>query len=215
MIKSFRELSQMDISKYVSKKPTFKRNKATGAYEKTGELDYLNWADCLALLHEAGAERVTFGNVRSKEDHPVFLLSGGIPFVRVYVEVDGDRRELDYPVIDGSSNLSMEKLTQGDVHNASQRAFVKAVAINWGLGLSLWQKEERAADKERKPQDNLEYHNIFAIKRRVEQFITSKIQGGMSMDDILSCLNMSDTQYKNAMRWFDGIAALEQRLARL
>ena len=215
MIKPFTELSHMDLSGYVSKKPVFKRNKTTGAYDKVGELDYLNWADCLDLLHANGAERVTFGNVRSKEDHPVFLLSGGTPFVRVYVEIDGDRRELDYPVIDGSANIAMDKLTQGDVHNASQRAFVKAVAINWGLGLSLWQREERAAEKERKPQDSLEYHNIWAIKKRVEQFITSKIQGGMSMDDILSCLNMSDTQYKNAMRWFDGIAALEQRLARL
>ena len=54
-----------------------------------------------------------------------------------------------------------------------------------------------------------------AIKKRVELFITSKVQGGMSMDDILSCLNMSDIQYKNAMRAFDGIAEFEKRLGRL
>lgn len=214
-IKSFRELSHMDISEHVSKKPVFKKDKATGTYNKVGELDYLNWADCLDLLHENGAERVTFGNVRSKDDHPVFLLAGGIPFVRVYVEVDGDRRELDYPVIDGSANIGMDKMTQGDVHNASQRAFVKAVAINWGLGLSLWQKEERAADKDRKPQDNLEYHNIWAIKTRVEQFITAKIQSGMSMDDILSQMGVTNAQFKNIMKYFDGIAALEQRLSRI
>lgn len=215
MIKGFNELAHMDLSKHVSKKPVFKKDKASGQYKKVGELDYLNWADCLELLHENGAEHVTFGNVRSRDDHPVFLLNGGIPFVRVFVEVDGDRRELDYPIIDGSNNVSMDKLNQGDVHNASQRAFVKAVAINWGLGLSLWQKEEREGEKDRKPQDNLEYHNIWAIKKRIEMFITSKAQGGMSMDDILSCLNMSDIQYKNAMRAFDGIAEFEKRLARL
>ena len=49
----------------------------------------------------------------------------------------------------------------------------------------------------------------------IEMFITSKVQGGMSMDDILSCLNMSDIQYKNAMRAFDGIAEFEKRLGRL
>ena len=131
MIKSFVELSGMDLSSHVSKKPVFKKDKSSGQYKNVGELDYLNWADCLDLLHENGAERVTFGNVRSQhDDHPVFLLNGGIPFVRVFVEIDGDRRELDYPVIDGSNNVSMDKLTQGDVHNASQRAFVKAVAIN-------------------------------------------------------------------------------------
>ena len=71
------------------------------------------------------------------------------------------------------------------------------------LGLSLWQKEEREEEKDRKPQDNLEFHNIWAIKKRIELFITSKAQGGMSMDDILSCLNMSEIQYKNAMRAFE------------
>ena len=215
MIKPFNELAHMNLDERVSKKPVFKKNKATGQYEKVGELDYLNWADCLELLHENGAERVTFGNVRSKDDHPVFLLGNGVPFVRVYVEIDGDRRELDYPVIDGSQNVPMDKLTQGDVHNASQRAFVKAVAINWGLGLSLWQKEEREGEKDKKPQDNLEFHNIWSIKKRVELFITSKIQRGMSMEDILSCLNLSEAQYKAVMRYFDGIAAFEQRLAQL
>ena len=63
--------------------------------------------------------------------------------MHVYVDIDGERHEMSYPVIDGSSVVKMEKITQSDVHNASQRAFVKCVAINWGLGLSLWQKEEK------------------------------------------------------------------------
>lgn len=215
MIKSFSEMLALNLDDYVSKKPVFKRNKATGQFDKVGELDYLNWADCLVLLYENGAKKVQFGNVKSKDDHPVFLLNGGAPFVRVYVDVDGDCRELDYPVIDGSANVSMDKLTQGDVHNATQRGFVKCVAINWGLGLQLWQKEERETEQKRSPADNLEFHNIMAIKTRVERFITGKIQGGMSMDDVLSILGLSEAQYKNTMRYFDGIAAFEQRLTRL
>lgn len=215
MIKSYDELLGLDLSQYISKKPVFKKDKATGQYKQVGELDYINWADCLVLLHKNGAESVKFGNVKSASDHPVFLLGGGVPFIRIYVDIDGDRREMDYPVIDGSTNVPMDKLTQGDVHNATQRGFVKCVAINWGLGLQLWQKEERAADQGRIPSDNLEYHNIWAIKRRVELYITSKLQGGMSMDDILSCLNLSQSQYNSAMKCFDGIASFEQRLARL
>lgn len=65
------------------------------------------------------------------------MIDGRAPFVRVYVEVDGDRRELDYPVIDGARDISMDKLVQSDIHNATQRGFVKCVAINWGLGLSV------------------------------------------------------------------------------
>lgn len=215
-IKPFSELVSLDLSGSTSKKPIYKRDKSTGEYKEVGKLDYLNWADCLALLYANGAGRVLFGNVRSSADHPVFLLGGNIPFVRVYVDVDGDRRELDYPVIDGSNDVTMDKLRQSDVHNATQRGFVKCVAINWGLGLSLWQREEKEEAKSKEQSENLEFHSIWAIKTRIEKYITAKLQGGMSMDDILSCMNMSDAQYKTVMtRYFNGIAEVEKRLGAL
>lgn len=213
-IKPFSELVALDLTENVSKKPVFKKNKQ-GGYDKVGELDYLNWADCLSLLYQNGAEKVLFGNVRSGEDHPLFLINGTVPFVRVYVEVDGDRRELDFPVIDGANDISMEKLKQSDIHNATQRGFVKCVAINWGLGLSFWQREDKEEEKRRKPSDNLEFHSIMAIKTRVDRFITGKLQSGMSMEDILSGLQLSQAQFNTVMKYFDGIATFEQRLSRL
>lgn len=212
-IKSFSELMQLNLKEHISKKPILK--KEGGEWKKIGELDYLSWPDCLWLLHQNGAERVVYGNVRSVADHPLFLIDGRAPFVRVYVEVDGDRRELDYPVIDGSRDISMDKLVQSDIHNATQRGFVKCVAINWGLGLSLWQKEEKEDGNRRKPSDDLEFHNIMAIKERVNRFITSKLQGGMSMEDVLSGLQLSQAQFSTVMKYFDGIATFEQRLSRL
>ncbi len=212
-IKNFAELMGIDLKAHISKKPILK--KEGGEWKKIGELDYLSWPDCLWLLHQNGAEKVIYGNVRSGADHPLFLIDGRAPFVRVYVEVDGDHRELDYPVIDGARDISMDKLVQSDIHNATQRGFVKCVAINWGLGLSLWQKEENEEGKRRKPSDDLEFHNIMAIKERVNRFITSKLQGGMSMEDILSGLQLSQAQFNTVMRYFDGIATFEQRLSRL
>lgn len=212
-IKSFSELMQLNLKENISKKPILK--KEGGEWKKIGELDYLSWPDCLWLLHQNGAEKVVYGNVRSGADHPLFLIDGRAPFVRVYVEVDGDRRELDYPVIDGARDISMDKLVQSDIHNATQRGFVKCVAINWGLGLSLWQKEESEEGKRRKPSDDLEFHSIMAIKERVNRFITSKLQGGMSMEDVLSGLQLSQTQFSTVMKYFDGIATFEQRLSRL
>lgn len=212
-IKPFSELMDLDMKYHISKKPILK--KEGGKWEKVGELDYLSWPDCLCLLYQNGAAKVVYGNVRSGADHPLFLLDGRAPFVRVYVEVDGDRRELDYPVIDGARDISMDKLMQSDVHNATQRGFVKCVAINWGLGLSLWQKEEDDAEKRRKPSDDLEFHNIMAIKERVNRFITGKLQGGMSMDDVLSGLQLSQAQFNTVMKYFDGIATFETRLSRL
>ena len=212
-IKSFSELMQLNLKEHISKKPILK--KEGGEWKKIGELDYLSWPDCLWLLHQNGAEKVVYGNVRSGADHPLFLIDGRAPFVRVYVEVDGDRRELDYPVIDGARDISMDKLLQSDIHNATQRGFVKCVAINWGLGLSLWQKEENEEGKRRKPSDDLEFHSIMAIKERVNRFITSKLQGGMSMEDVLSGLQLSQAQFSTVMKYFDGIATFEQRLSRL
>lgn len=212
-IKNFAELMELDLKEHISKKPILK--KEGGEWKKIGELDYLSWPDCLWLLHQNGANKVVYGNVRSGADHPLFLIDGRAPFVRVYVEVDGDRRELDYPVIDGSRDISMDKLVQSDIHNATQRGFVKCVAINWGLGLSLWQKEEKEDGNRRKPSDDLEFHNIMAIKERVNRFITSKLQGGMSMEDVLSGLQLSQAQFSTVMKYFDGIATFEQRLSRL
>ena len=212
-IKSFSELMQLNLKEHISKKPILK--KEGGEWKKIGELDYLSWPDCLWLLHQNGAEKVVYGNIRSGADHPLFLIDGRAPFVRVYVEVDGDRRELDYPVIDGARDISMDKLLQSDIHNATQRGFVKCVAINWGLGLPLWQKEENEEGKRRKPSDDLEFHSIMAIKERANRFITSKLQGGMSMEDVLSGLQLSQAQFNTVMRYFDGIATFEQRLSRL
>lgn len=212
-IKNFAELMELNLKEHISKKPILK--KEGGEWKKIGELDYLSWPDCLWLLHQNGAEKVIYGNVRSGADHPLFLIDGRAPFVRVYVEVDGDRRELDYPVIDVARDISMDKLVQSDIHNATQRGFVKCVAINWGLGLSLWQKEENEEGKRRKPSDDLEFHNIMAIKERVNRFITSKLQGGMSMEDVLSGLQLSQAQFSTVMKYFDGIATFEQRLSRL
>ncbi len=211
-VKPFNELLELDLSGAVSKKPTFKKNKRTGELEPAGELDYLNWADCLALLYQNGAQRVEFGNARSGADHPVFLLQDRLPFIRVYVTVDGDRRELDYPVIDGSKDISMEKLTQSDVHNATQRAFVKCVAVNWGLGLSLWRKEEKQLTDERSSIDLAEVSHIMAVKERVERMLTDKLKRGMEMEDLLSALGLRDGQFKKLMSYYDQLWLLESKL---
>lgn len=215
MIKTFNELRNIDLSHAVSKKPVFKKNKKTGELEPAGNLDYLNWADCLGLLYANGAERVEFGNARSAEDHPVFLLDGTLPFIRVFVSVDGDRRELDYPVIDGSKDISMDKMVQSDVHNATQRAFVKCVAINWGLGLSLWCKEEKQLGEEKAEIDLAEVSHIMAVKERVERMMTEKLKRGMDMADVLSAIGLRDSQFKKLMSYYDQLWLLETKLREL
>lgn len=213
-IKNYNDLIKTDISGQTSKKPVFKRNKKTGEMEQAGELDYLNWADCLALLHANGAECVKFGNVKSKEDHPLFLINGSLPFVRVFVDVDGDRRELDYPVIDGSKDLTMDKITQSDIHNASQRAFVKCVAVNWGLGLPLWQREEKEQSTGNGI-DLVEVSNIHAIQERINRLITACMKRGFTEDDLIERLGINKKTYALTKMAFQNIAAMESGLTKI
>lgn len=213
-IKSFHELYQLELGSRVSKKPVFKYDKAQGKSVKTGqELDYISWPDCLVLLYENGAEKVQYGNITNADGHSLFLSNGALPEVRVFVEVDGDRRELTYPVIDGTKDIPMDKIVQSDVHNATQRAFVKCVAVNWGLGLSLWQKEEKA--KPTNPVDDLSIHNIYAIKQRVEQLLTARLQNGLAMPDLLQILGLSKKRFDILMASFNDIAVLERKLREL
>ena len=132
-LKSFKELFELDLSNEVQKRPVNKKGDIT--------LDYLEWANCLKLLYEHGAEKVRYGVVYNEQGYPCFYNHNGeSPFVRVWVEIDGERFEEDYPVINGIYPVANPN--QLDITKAKQRGFVKAVAINTGLGLSLWIKEE-------------------------------------------------------------------------
>ena len=155
MIKSFNELYQVEVP--ITKKPTFAYNRATAKLEKAGEVDTLSWVDCLDCLYKNGAEKVIFENIPNANGGLLYKDENNAISIKIFVEIDGDRREIFYPVIDGMKDVSIEKVTQTDIYNAKQRAFVKCVAVNWGLGLKLWQKETTPEDtiKEEKKQSEI------------------------------------------------------------
>lgn len=139
MIKKFSELSKVEVP--ITKKPTFTYNKMRKELEKSGEVDTLSWVDCLTCLYENGAEKVTFENIPNENGGLLYKDENNALSIKVFVDIDGDRREIFYPLMDGTKDVSIEKLTQSDIYNAKQRGFVKCVAVNWGLGIGLWKKE--------------------------------------------------------------------------
>lgn len=141
MLKNFNELSQVNVN--ITKKPTFRYNKVKDEFEEVPgkEINTISWVDCLKTLYENGAEKVEFENVPNKDGGLLFYDENGCIHIKVYVDIDGVRREIYYPVIDGSKNVKINKLTQSDIYNAKQRAFVKCVAVNWGLGINTWTKD--------------------------------------------------------------------------
>lgn len=116
--KSFQELYDTDVSEKTKKYNGF---------------DYLPWNTLLLLLRELGAESVEYDET-ARHWTPDRYCS-----VQVYVEIDGRRRTWTHPV--SSGDISIQSPNSWQISHAVQRAFVKCVAINWGLGLKLWEAD--------------------------------------------------------------------------
>src|SRR6185312_8016996 len=157
-LKPFNELFKLDLSNEVAKRPVKKNSNQT--------LDYLEWANCIKLLYENGAEKVRYGMNKNENGYPCFYNQNGeSPFVSVWVEIDGERYEEDYPVINGIYVVANPN--QLDINKAKQRGFVKAVAINTGLGLGLWIKEEETINNDKDIQKEMTANETQSLNDRI------------------------------------------------
>ena len=203
MLKSWNEMRNLDISKYVKQ-----RDKA----------DYLPWASCMTLLYENGAEKVlleTLTDVNGSSlfmSHEVFTDKNGgtnrCYEVRIKVTIDDKVYPFSYPVMNGINPVRDNLMNQNAVHKAQMRAFVKCVAINTGLGFNLWMDD---ADIENDT-DDLSKHNLFAIKERMQQSYTRAIKKGMSTSDIAKAVNKTEDEVRLLFTYFDALNRFEQEL---
>lgn len=203
MLKSWNEMRNLDISKYVKQ-----RDKA----------DYLPWASCLKLLYENGAERVSLlpltnenGSSLFMSDHIFTDKNGGTNRcyeVRVEVVIDGSTYSISYPVMNGINPVRDNLMNQNAVHKAQMRAFVKCVAINTGLGFDLWLDD---SDIEETAED-LSRHNLWAIKERMQQAYTKVIKKGLSTKDIADRLEMTEDEVKVYFTYFAQLHRFEEKL---
>lgn len=182
MLKKFNELSQVEVP--ITKKPTFKWNKNKQEFEevKGKELDTISWVDCLKALYENGAESVMFENILNNNGEILYKDENNAIHIKVFVEIDGVRREILYPVIDGSKDIKLDKITQSDIYNAKQRAFVKCVALNWGLGINTWKK----SDAEESISKTEVTYSVFENFRSLVNNATKKLGG---VPELLKHLN--------------------------
>lgn len=211
MLKSFNELRSIDISKNI---------------EKRDNIEYLPWATCLILLYENGAEKVRFGVVKNSDGHSLF--SSSVEFLgktksyentnrayetTVWVDIDNERYELTYPIINGTNIVGTDAMTQLKVHTAQQRAFVKCVAVNTGLGISLWEKEDKDLIK------NIEIdktkHDIFVIKERINELVTSRIKEFGTLELVAKELGLNNKQFETYLKMCDQLASFELKLKKI
>ena len=207
MLKSWNEMRSLDISKYVKK-----RDKA----------DYLPWASCLKLLYENGAEKVSFRPLTNEAGSSLFMSDQTFTDkngntnrcyeVRVEVVIDGSSFWISYPVMNGINPVRDNLMNQNAVHKAQMRAFVKAVAINTGLGFDLWLDD---SDIEESGED-LSKHNIYAIRERMQQAYTKLVKRGLSTSEIANMMGTSEQTvqyYLNGI--FDEINRFEKAMSAL
>lgn len=176
MIKPFLELYEADISKHTEKRENLQYKPDD---PKTGPkyFEYLPWHKCLWLLYENGAGTVAFEPIYTKEGYSVHFMPAvmegakkwGVnvycPEVRVRVTIDQKTREMNYPLINGSSVIKMDEISQQKVATAQMRAYVKLVAQMTGLGLKLWEKEEAGGPIEM----DREAHNLQVCVNRIKE----------------------------------------------
>ena len=138
MLKSYDELRKVDVSTYC---------------EERDGMSYLNWAKCIDLLHQYGAEKVywipipdpkTGNSLRMSEVafEDKNKVSNRCYETRIKVVIDDNEYEFQAPVMNGSNPVKDNSMSQQRVWNSMCRSFVKCVAIHTGLGFNLWLKEE-------------------------------------------------------------------------
>ena len=114
---------------------------------------YLNWARCIQLLHENGAEKAYFEAVPNEKTGSSLICSeqtfadkskntNRCYETRIRVVIDDNVYYMQSPVMNGKNPVKDNSMNQLRVWNSMCRSFVKCVAINTGLGFDLWLKEE-------------------------------------------------------------------------
>ena len=207
MLKSWKEMCELDISKYVKQ-----RDKA----------DYLPWSSCLKLLYENGAERVAIRTLTDANGSSLFMSeqvfkdkndnTNRCYEVRVEVVIDGHDYSLSYPVMNGINPVRDNLMNQNAVHKAQMRAFVKCVAINTGLGFNLWLDDSDIEDSG----EDLSKHNLRAIQERMQQAYTKLLKKGMTTKEIADKLRTNESTINYMLtKSFDDLAMLEKDLSAL
>ncbi len=209
MLKSYNDLRKIDVSKYTDKRD--------GA-------EYLNWAKCIDLLHENGAEQVYFIPMTNANGSSLFM--SDVIFetgtkdkkinrcyeTRIEIHIDDKVYYMQSPVMNGANPVQDNSMTQQRVWNSMCRSFVKGVAIYTGLGFDLWLKEEDKLSKQLSEEDDLSKHDIYKIKERFEVLLTQKNKEGITIPDIARNLGISEEELKTYFTYFKTLDRLEKRI---
>ncbi len=210
-LKGYDELRKIDVSEYTDERDGAK---------------YLNWAKCIDLLHENGAEQVYFIPMTNEKGSSLFMSEATFETgseknkktnrcyeTRIEIHIDDKIFYMQSPVMNGANPVQDNSMTQQRVWNSMCRSFVKGVAIYTGLGFNLWLKNEEE-DSKNNIEDDLSKHDIFKIKERVQQLFTQKHKI-LSTSEIAEKLHRSEEEVKAIFSYYDTLSNFERDLANI
>lgn len=204
MIKTFKEMMAVDITKYLDERDKIK---------------YLPWGACKQLLHENGAEVVYFEPLVDERTGSTLFMADQVfgaadkthrcYEVRVKIVIDDLSFVQNYPLINGTNPVKDNSISSLRMHTAQARAFVKGVAIRTGLGFSLWLN-----DPDDDKTEDLSRHSIFSIRKRVEELMTVKLQH-MSQAEMLKRMGINERQLGALLKYYGQLAEFEKKLSQI
>lgn len=196
-MKSWNEMAKVDVSKYVEKRQD----------EKGNEFDYIPWVAMLRLLYSNGAKKVRMGVIPDENGNTVHMTAQGFtdkngsinhcPEVHVWVEVDDERYEYVYPVISGSFVVKDMQLNQQRIATAVVRAQCKCIAINTGLGISLWEKGD---ETDSAGVDVIELQSADNLYRKYGTMVARLMDRGISEAEIADKLGLDTDRVGDIFR---------------
>ena len=218
-IKSYAEMRKIDVL------PFCDLREAQDDKKRTIKVPYLNWSKCKELLHENGAEVVYFEPVTNANGSSLIMsdqvfvdkneVTNRCYEVRVKIVIDDLEFEAQYPLMNGSNPVKDNSMTQQRLWNAQTRAFVKGVAMRTGLGFGLWVTGGDEAD-EKTPVEDLNSHNIYAIRERMQMTYTNLIKRGFSTSEIAQKMGTGEQAMQYFLNGvFDEINRFEKALGSL
>ena len=208
---SYKDLRKIDVSQWT---------------EERDGAEYLNWAKCIDLLHENGAEQVYFVPLTNENGSSLFMsentfeTGSGVSKktnrcyeTRIEIHIDEKVYIMHSPVMNGANPVQDNSMTQQRVWNSMCRSFVKGVAIYTGLGFDLWLKEEDKLSKQK--EDDLSKHDIFKIKERCQIIYTQKMKEGLTTKEIAEKLHKTEDEVKALFSYFDTLSNFEKDLSNI
>lgn len=229
MLKPFLEMYEIDVAPYCEYREAKDEN------GKKLKIPYLPWEACLILLRQNGVEKLKYRPLLAPGGGYVFCgdevvsqkkiygKNGEVSweerktrcyFVTVEMEIEGEIYTMAYPIMNGTAVVYEDTLNQLRVNNAIQRAFVKCVAVNTGLGIKLWEKDGETPETDNRL-EAVTPQTAENVKGTIERIVTTKIRNGMSENDLFSVLGINKKTFDMILKGLQGASWLLGALNRL